>query len=80
MSKATVVGLGWLACGFAMLVLGRLLQGWAARSYLRSHPDGDVHRYMRRKLLYKNWLAGYTIVGGAAVLVYEFLWGAGTAT
>ena len=77
MSTATLVGFGWLLCGFAMLGLGRLLQGWAARSYVRNHPHGDVNRYMRRKVFYKNLLAGFTIVGGVAVLVYDFFWGQG---
>jgi hypothetical protein len=80
MSEAVIVGVGWVIIGLAMLALGQLLQGWAARAYVRNHPDGDVSRYMRRKLLYKNMLAGFTISVGTAVLIYDFFWGAGTTT
>jgi uncharacterized membrane protein len=80
MSEAMIVGVGWVIIGLAMLALGRLLQDWAARAYVRNNTDGDVSRYMRRKLLYKNMLAGFTISVGTAVLIYDYFWGTGTAT
>lgn len=44
MSTTVLEGLTWMLLGFAALGLGRLTEAVAARAYVRSHPDGDVHR------------------------------------
>lgn len=49
MSTTALAGLAWMLLGFAALGLGRLTEGIAARTYVRSHPDGDVDRYIRGK-------------------------------
>lgn len=71
MPKSEVVGLIWVCCGMGVLVLGRLMEGFAARSFSRSHPEQDVDRYMRRQRLQYRALAALAIGAGAFLLVYN---------
>ncbi|MFC9336430.1 hypothetical protein [Arthrobacter sp. NPDC057009] len=70
MSTTALAGLAWMLLGFAALGLGRLAEGLATRTYVRSHPDGDVDRYIRGKRRFLYVWTGAVIIIGAAVLVY----------
>lgn len=71
MSTPELVGVIWVCCGLAMLVLGRLMESFAARSYSRSHPGQDVDRYIRRQRLQYRTLAALGIIAGVILLVYR---------
>lgn len=75
MSTTALAGLAWMLLGFAALGLGRLTEGLAARTYVRSHPDGDVDRYIRGKKRFLHVWTGAVIVAGTAVLIYGLFGG-----
>lgn len=70
MSTTALAGLAWMLLGFAALGLGRLTEGLAARTYVRSHPDGDVNRYIRGKKRFLHVWTVALIIVGTTVLIY----------
>jgi uncharacterized membrane protein len=75
MPKSALVGLIWVCVGVVVLVLGRLMESVAARSFLRSHPNEDLDRHMKRQRLQYRVLAAAAILSGVFLLVYNLVGG-----